>query len=156
MDKERTGGKVSLLISNAFFFTTFNYLLVAVLPYDKSDRLHSGLRSLVWDNKGLIGCLRCLPCLRHLGEGSGDYEADDDKKKAKQRPLAAAGGGVGEGACAGAGVVAGVDVGVGAGARADANTGELGSSPVSSCCWCRCCWCCCCCWCCRGWCCCCR
>ena len=103
LEKERTGGKVSLLISNAFFFTTFNYLLVAVLPYDKSDRLHSGLRSLVWDNKGLIGCLRCLPCLRHLGEGSGDFEADDDKKKAKQRPPPAGGGGGGGGAAAAAG-----------------------------------------------------
>jgi len=77
LDKERTGGRISLLTSNALAFTTFAYLLVAVLPYEKSDRLHSGLRALVWDNKGLIGCLRCLPWLSHLGEASGDIEADE-------------------------------------------------------------------------------
>ena len=50
--------------------------------YDKSDRVHAGLRALVWNNKGLIGCLRCFPCWRHMGEGSGDVEADDDHARA--------------------------------------------------------------------------
>ena len=87
----RRGGKVSLLISNVFLFTAFNYLLVAVLPYEKSDRLHSGLRSVIWDNPGLIGCLRCLPCLRHLGESSGDVEAGDHQGKRKSRATTMAG-----------------------------------------------------------------
>ena len=82
LDKERNGGKVSLLMTFSMMFTTLNYLLVAVLPYDKSDRLHSGLRALVWNNKGLIGCLRCFPCWRHMGEGSGDVEADEEHAKA--------------------------------------------------------------------------
>jgi hypothetical protein len=86
LDKERRGGKVSLLISNVFFFTVLNYLLVAVLPYEKSDRLHSGLRSLIWDNHGLIACLRCFPCLRHLGESTGDVDADErDQQGNKKR-----------------------------------------------------------------------
>jgi hypothetical protein len=92
LDKERRGGKVSLLISNVFFFTLLNYLLVAVLPYEKSDRLHSGLRSLIWDNHGLIGCLRCFPCLSHLGESTGDVDVDERyEEKRKSRATTTAG-----------------------------------------------------------------